>query len=140
MKIAALTQSREKGKPREQLDSALLVADHGMQGDRFAGAGDKQVSLVDVGAFENIKNKGGLCLNKFDANIRTHGLNYAALKPHDIIKLGDCEIEITHVGKECYDACGIFKEGSQCPLPHSCAFGAVRVGGTVQTNMGIAIK
>ena len=123
---------------RETVDSLLLDERLGVIGD-CKSARDGSVSLLSSEAEAEIRNLGGLCTGKFAANIVTHGLDYARLAPGTRLTIGSCELEITRVGKPCYEACILAQSGETCPLPKSCAFARVVRGGEIQSQDDIAI-
>ena len=137
MRTKRLTRA-QKGAPRETVDMLLLDEHLGVIGDDKS-AKDGSVSLLSGEMEEQIRDLGGLCTQKFVANIVTHGLDYSLLVPGTRLKTGACELEITRVGKPCYEACAIRQSGETCPLPKNCAFARVLCGGGIRTNEEITI-
>lgn len=125
---------RTADKKRRTLSEAALIANKGFALDS-RGGGDRQVSLMSAEAMEQAKELNGLCTGKFAANIVTKDLNYSSLRAGDILCIGECAIEITGVGKPCYEQCALHQSGSACPLPSACAFGRVKRGGRISTGM-----
>ncbi|MFZ5975443.1 MAG: MOSC domain-containing protein [Bacillota bacterium] len=123
-------------KKRRTLTGAMLVEDKGFALDS-RGGGDRQVSLAALEALEQAKQYKGLCTGKFAANIVTKGLNYSVLHAGDILRIGQCVIELTMVGKPCYQECGLAQRGRVCSLPSGCAFGRVKRSGWVRTGMAV---
>lgn len=123
---------------RVSVDALLLDEQHGVTGDHKS-AKDGSVSLLSREAEEQIRELGGLCTAKFAANIVTEGLDYTQLSIGSRLAIGLCEIEITRVGKPCYEACAIAQSGETCPLPKNCAFARVLRGGELRINDKISI-
>ena len=92
------------------------------------------MSLLSGEAEESIRKMGGLCTGRFQANIVTSGLDYATLREGTRLMVGPCALEITRVGKPCYDVCSLPQSGQTCPLPKSCAFARVSLGGTIRVG------
>ncbi|MEA4913582.1 MAG: MOSC domain-containing protein [Christensenella sp.] len=137
MRTQRLTRAR-KSAPRETVELLLLDGRLGVIGDDKS-AKDGSVSLLSGEAEERIADLGGLCTGKFSANIVTNGLDYALLLTGMRLEIGSCELEITRVGKSCYEACAIVQAGETCPLPKNCAFARVLSGGEIRTNDEITI-
>ena len=132
MRAARLTLAPQGGECVET-ESLTLTPEAGVAGDRKS-AKDGSVSLLSGEAEESIRSMGGLCTDRFQANIVTQGLDYANLRLGTRLTIGCCELEITRVGKPCYDACLLQQDGKICPLPKSCAFASVISGGVIHTN------
>ena len=137
MRAERLTRAPLEGgrtdEPSLALDERL-----GVVNDRKS-AKDGSVSLLSGEAEETIRAAGGLCTGRFSANIVTSGLDYAILQIGTRLKIGETELEITRVGKPCFEECALFQQGKQCPLPRSCAFARVLRGGTIQRFDEISI-
>lgn len=138
MRTQRLTRAPQ-GAPRETVDSLLLDERFGVVGDGKS-AKDGSVSLLSGEAEAEIRARGGLCTAKFAANIVTDGLDYARLMVETRILIGACSLEITRVGKPCYEACAIAQSGKTCPLPQNCAFARVLHGGEIHTQDQILIQ
>lgn len=103
-------------------------------------SGNKAISLLDINACVCIENENveQLCWKKFYANFITEGFDYSNLKVGDKFNIGDTCIEITQVGKPCFDGCGIIVNGKSCVLKNNCAFakvvkpGIVKIGSLIE--------
>jgi hypothetical protein len=132
MRIERLTCAPEGGK-REIVEFLLLIADAGVAGDRRS-AKDGTVSLLSGEAEQEIARMGGLCSARFMANFITRGLDYAALTAGDRLTVGPAELEITRMGKRCFEECVLITAGEKCPLIENCAFARVLRGGEVRAG------
>ncbi len=132
MRAERLTLSPENGE-RQTVDCLILEECLGVVGDHRS-AKDGSVSLLSGEAAEAVRASGGLCTERFMGNIVTQGLEYSLLNVGERLSFGACQLEITRVGKRCYDSCAIRREGETCPLPKSCAFARVVRGGEVRTG------
>ena len=122
-----------KDASRESVDTLSLYEHLGVIGD-CKSEKDGSVSLLTREAEEQIRDLGGLCTAKFAANIVTEGLDYTLLSVGTRLAIGISEIEITRVGKPCYEACAIAQSGETCPLPKNCAFARVLRGGEIYVH------
>jgi len=137
MRTHRLTRA-PKDAPRETVDALTLDERFGVVGDHKSEK-DSSVSLLSCEAEEQIRDLGGLCTAKFAANIVTESLDYTQLSVGTLLAIGNSEIEITRVGKPCYEDCAIAQTGETCPLPQNCAFARVVRGGEIQTHDEILI-
>ena len=141
MNVIGISISEDKQQPRRALDSCVLRADYGIEGDRFAGPGERQVSLFSAKAKQLLEQseQGGLCFKRFGGNFLTQGLDFYELAVGDKLQMGQAVIEITQVGKECFEECSLFLSGAHCPLTVGCAFGKVMQGGEVHAGDEICL-
>ncbi|MFV2082175.1 MAG: MOSC domain-containing protein [bacterium] len=142
MKIAAISVSDEKGVKKDNVESALLKADHGIEGDAHAGNWHRQVSLL---ARESIEKMTELGLNvgpgDFAENITTEGIDLTRLAVGTRLQLGiDIMVEVTQIGKECHERCTIYYEAGDCVMPKEGIFVKVLRGGPIRTGDSIKIK
>ena len=137
MQIERLTIAPEGGE-RRPADALLLDPRLGAVGDRRSER-DGLVSLLSGEAEEEIARLGGVCAARFMANIVTHGLDYAALSVGDRLFTGQAELEITRIGKRCFEECALARSGETCPLPKHCAFACVLRGGEIRPGDRIRI-
>ncbi len=141
MKIAAISISDEKGVKKDNVESARLKADHGIEGDAHAGDWHRQVSLL---ATESIEKMTELGLNvgpgDFAENITTVGVDLIHLPVGTRIRLGENTlVEITQIGKECHDRCAIYFQAGDCVMPKEGIFVKVLKGGSIRTGDSIII-
>lgn len=102
------------------------------------GDSPRQLSLADGAALLAARALAGLCTQRFNAELITESLNYKALSTGSRLFIGDVELEITAVGKRCFDECVIHQAGDICPIPGHCAFARVINGGQISTGMNIS--
>ena len=129
MRTERLTRAVEKGA-REMVGKLTLDVEKGVLGD-YKSAKNGSVSLLSSEAEADIRQAGGLCTARFAANILTSGLDYARLSAGARLTIGAAELEITRVGKSCYEACALNRLGETCALPGNCAFARVLRGGVI---------
>ena len=78
--VRGLYVFRERGQPGEPAERALFQKDKGMEGDRHATGGKRQVTLLsgEVREWINAQPQPGLCFRRYKANLETEGLLYHA--------------------------------------------------------------
>jgi molybdenum cofactor synthesis domain-containing protein len=75
---------------------------------------------------------------EFAENITTKGRILYELSPLDRLKIGEAELEITQIGKECHGKnCAIFQEVGNCVMPKEGIFTRVVSGGEIRAGMNI---
>ena len=94
MKIVSITTSRKKGTVKKQVQSAQLVADHGLEGDAHAGQWHRQVSFLAAESIAGAK-EGGLDVGfgDFAENIATTGIDWVNVPLGTVFKLGETRSE-----------------------------------------------
>ncbi|MEG0020692.1 MAG: hypothetical protein RR728_09100 [Oscillospiraceae bacterium] len=141
-KITAIKIFIEKGKPPVDVKMADCTLDCGLQQDRYAKGGERQLTLVDGAVLAQIKSSEakGLCTQRFNANIETENFDVNAVCPKDILLCGDVEFEVSQAKKECFDQCDFRKNNTRCPLPESVLFLKVKKSGKIKINDKIESK
>lgn len=135
-KVISTNISEKKGTIKTPVDYVYLN-NTGVKGDAHAGMWNRQVSLL---AFESIKRfekeiGRDLECGEFAENITTAGIELHKLKPLDMLEIGECQLEITQIGKTCHgSSCDIFKATGDCVMPKEGIFGRVVRGGEVRAN------
>ena len=133
MKIVSISTSRKKGTVKKQVQSAQLVADHGLEGDAHAGQWHRQVSFLAAESIEGAK-EGGLDVGfgDFAENIATTGIDWVNVPVGSLFRLGDtARVEITQIGKECHNRCAIYYKAGDCIMPREGVFARVLKGGDI---------
>lgn len=132
-KVLSINISEKKGTPKTKINPGVLIEDFGFEGDAHAGKWHRQVSLLAKESIE--KSKGlpsdGLCHGVFAENITTEGIELYTISVGTQLKIGECIIEISQIGKECHDGCAIKKLVGQCVMPREGVFAKVIKGGKV---------
>ncbi len=136
MKITAISVSDTKGVRKDNVKTAELMADHGIEGDAHAGKWHRQVSLL---ASESIAKMVDLGLDvgpgDFAENITTQGIDLCELPIGTRLRLGtNSLVEITQIGKECHDKCAIYYQAGDCVMPREGVFARVLKSGTIKTG------
>ena len=132
-KVLSVNISEKKGTPKTKINPGVMIENFGFEGDAHAGKWHRQVSLLAQESIEKAKNgpTNGLCHGIFAENITTEGIELYTLPVGTHLKIGECEIEISQIGKECHEGCAISKLVGQCVMPREGVFGIVIKGGKV---------
>lgn len=68
----------------------------------------------------------------FAENITTEGLLLTSLSIGSRLKVGEAEIEVAQIGKECHNRCAIYYQAGDCVMPKEGIFGRVLKSGFVR--------
>ena len=140
-KVLSINISEKKGTPKTKINPGVLIEDFGFEGDAHAGKWHRQVSLLAKESIEKSKSlpTDGLCHGVFAENITTEGIELFTIPVGTQLKVGECILEISQIGKECHDGCAIKKLVGQCVMPREGIFARVIKGGKVFENDTIEI-
>lgn len=132
-KVLSINISEKKGTPKTSVNPGVMIEDFGFEGDAHAGQWHRQVSLLAKESIEKAKGMrtDGLCGGKFAENITTEGITLYTLPIGTKLRIGECVIEVTQIGKECHEGCAIKQLVGQCIMPKEGIFGRVLTGGRV---------
>jgi len=138
--IVALSISTQKGTPKSNVPRAQFVENHGIAGDAHAGPWHRQVSLLALESIAKMRAKGAdVGPGSFAENITTESLDVLSLQVGDHLTIGEVELEITQIGKECHARCAIFEQVGDCVMPREGVFARVVRGGEVEVGDAIEV-
>ena len=75
----------------------------------------------------------------FPENINTRGLDLKTLPIGTHLRIGETEVEVTQIGKECHSDCAIKKAVGKCVMPTEGIFAVVVREGTVRPGDEIEV-
>lgn len=138
--VAALSVSDRKGVPKNNVNEVNLLVDWGIEGDAHAGNWRRQVSLLAAESIDKMLSRGVKALpGMFAENITTRGIDVASLQVGERISLGEAELVVTQIGKECHERCAIFHLAGDCVMPREGVFATVTKGGAIQVGDSINV-
>lgn len=142
MKIVSIALSKSKGTRKTCVDKALLIREHGIDGDAHAGAWHRQVSFLSKESIETARERGfQVTFGDFAENIATEGVDWPALPVGTRVRLGNSvRVEVTQIGKECHKKCAIFYQAGDCIMPREGVFARVLEGGTIRSGDAVTIE
>ena len=140
-KVLSINISTAKGTPKTSVNPGKLIKDFGFEGDAHAGKWHRQVSLLAQESIDKAKGMrtDGLCHGTFAENITTQGITLHTLPVGTRLRVGECVIEISQIGKECHEGCAVSKLVGQCIMPKEGVFATVIEGGMVYENDDITV-
>jgi molybdenum cofactor synthesis domain-containing protein len=138
--VVSVNISTEKGTIKEPVES-IEIDDRGIVGDAHAGRWHRQVSLLSSESIDRFskKMKRDFKPGVFAENVTTTGIDLSSVRLLDRLRVGEVELEVTQIGKECHgDGCAIYREVGKCVMPTDGIFcrvlqtGSIRPGDRVE--------
>ena len=134
--VVSVNISEKKGTIKVPVPQ-IELNELGVANDAHAGDWHRQVSLLADESVQRFTHAAGRKINygEFAENITTKGLELVNTHPLDRLTIGDVELEITQIGKECHGtSCAIFKEVGNCVMPKEGIFARVLKNGIVKAG------
>ena len=133
--IIAVCKSAAKGTIKLDAGEAKLIEGFGVEGDAHGGFGHRQVSLIASEDIEIMRAKlPDLAPGSFAENLTTEGIELALLSVGERLRVGECVLEVSQIGKDCHARCQIFERTGECIMPTKGIFCRVLTGGWVRTG------
>jgi molybdenum cofactor synthesis domain-containing protein len=135
-KVISVNISENKGTIKHPVEEITLTGT-GVKEDAHAGDWHRQVSLLAVESVEKFSReaKRKIDFGEFAENITTQGIDLPKCHIFDRFRIGETELELTQIGKECHGtACAIFKEVGNCVMPKEGIFCRVLKTGKIRPN------
>ncbi|MDO5027733.1 MAG: MOSC domain-containing protein [Bacillota bacterium] len=140
MKVVSVCISEKKGTRKHKVAFVEIKKDHGIIGDAHAGNWHRQISLLGQESLNKMKDKmPDLDSGDFAENIMTEGLTLYELPIGTRLKVGETELEVTQIGKECHQGCEIRKLTGDCVMPREGIFAIVIKEGKIYPEDPIEI-
>lgn len=134
--VVSVNISEKKGTIKVPVPE-IELNELGVARDAHAGDWHRQVSLLADESVQRFTHAAGrkIKYGEFAENITTKGLELVNTHPLDHLTIGDVELEITQIGKECHGtSCAIFKEVGNCVMPKEGIFARVLENGIVKAG------
>lgn len=139
--IKAVCTSSTKGIAKTNVDTALLVAEYGIENDAHAGKWHRQVSLLSYEKVEEFKARGGQVDDgAFGENLLVSGIDLRTLPIGTILRCNDVCLEVTQIGKECHAHCAIYHQVGDCIMPREGIFARVLAGGSLSKGDELVVE
>ena len=134
-KVESVNIAAEKGVQKHEVAEIVLKENFGIAGDAHAGDWHRQVSLLAGEAVDAMKAKGlDLAPGAFGENIVTRGVDWSRARVGERIMIGEVELQITQIGKECHSRCAIYDAAGECIMPSQGIFAKVLKGGRINAE------
>ena len=140
-KVVSVNISKRKGTLKTPVPQIELKLRHGIVGDAHAGDWHRQISLLAEESVDTMRAISSIPLDAgvFAENINTVGIDLKHLPIGTHLRIGEAEVEVTQIGKECHNDCAIKKAVGKCVMPTEGIFAVVVKEGTVRPGDEIEI-
>lgn len=139
-KVLAVCISEKKGTQKKPVDSIKIKIDWGIEGDAHAGNWHRQISLLANESVDKVRHVlPDIQPGAFAENILTEGITLYTLPVGTLLKIGETEMEVTQIGKECHQGCAIRKLTGDCVMPREGIFCKVIKEGEIKPGDGIEV-
>ena len=134
VEVVSVNISEQKGTVKQEVPVIQLKLRHGIVGDAHAGDWHRQISLLAEESIDTMRAVSPLPLDAgvFAENINTVGIDLKSLPVGTRLRIGETEVEVTQIGKECHSDCAIKKAVGQCVMPTEGIFAVVVREGNVR--------
>ena len=140
-KVVSVNISEKKGEQKHPVPEIRLKLRHGILGDAHAGDWHRQISLLAEESVDTMRENCPIPLDSgvFAENINTRGIDLKSLTIGARLRIGETEVEVTQIGKECHSDCAIKKAVGKCVMPTEGIFTVVVREGTVRAGDEIEV-
>jgi len=136
IKVLSVNISEKKGTVKHPVEF-IELDELGVKRDAHAGKWHRQVSLLAKESVDRFSAAAGreIGFGEFAENITTDGIILHETHPFDRFLIGEAELEVTQIGKECHgDNCAIYREVGNCVMPKEGIFCRVLRPGKIQAS------
>ena len=140
-RVTSVNISEKKGTLKKPVAEIHLKLRHGIVGDAHAGDWHRQISLLAEESVDTMRAACPIPLTDgtFAENINTVGIDLKRLPVGTRLRIGETEVEVTQIGKECHSDCAIKQAVGKCVMPTEGIFAVVVREGTVRAGDEIEI-
>ena len=140
-KVVSVNISEKKGTLKKPVPEIELKLRHGIVGDAHAGDWHRQISLLAEESIDTMRPRSPIPLDPgvFAENINTEGIDLKGLPVGTHLRIGETEVEVTQIGKECHNDCAIKKAVGKCVMPTEGIFAVVVKEGVVRPGDEIEV-
>lgn len=140
-KVTSVNISERKGEQKHPVSEVRLKLRHGIAGDAHAGDWHRQISLLAEESVDTMRLLSPVPLDAgvFAENINTIGIDLKRLPVGTRLRIGETEVEVTQIGKECHNDCAIKRAVGKCVMPTEGIFAVVVREGTVRPGDEIEV-
>ena len=140
-KVVSVNISERKGELKHPVPEIQLKLRHGIVGDAHAGDWHRQISMLAEESVDTMRDKCPIPLDPgvFAENINTRGIELRTLPVGTHLRVGETELEVTQIGKQCHNDCEIKRATGKCVMPTEGIFAVVVKEGRVQAGDEIEV-
>ena len=140
-KVVSVNISEKKGTLKKPVAEIHLKLRHGIVGDAHAGDWHRQISLLAEESVDTMRALSPIPLDPgvFAENINTEGIDLKHLPVGTHLRIGETEVGVTQIGKECHKGCAIQQKVGKCIMPTQGIFTKVIKEGTIHVGDTISV-
>jgi MOSC domain-containing protein YiiM len=140
-KIKGIYIGSRKGERKCFVESADLIAGHGLKGDSHAGRDpDRQVSLFSIEVLRQMESEGfQISAEDLSTNLLTEDISLDSLKPGERLRIGETVVEIVEARRPCRNITKIDNRLPKRLYGHCGQLGLIVKGGVVRNGDDIEV-
>ena len=138
--VKAVCISERKGTMKHEVPEIHVKIKHGIEGDAHAGDWHRQISLLGTESVDKLRHiLPDIPAGAFAENILTEGITLYKLPIGTRLRVGETELEVTQIGKQCHNDCEIKRTTGKCVMPTEGIFAIVIKEGRIQAGDEIEV-
>lgn len=139
--VMAVNISAQRGIKKQNVKEAYIRSAWGIEADAHSGDWHRQVSLLSLSSVEKMRALGAsIAYGDFAENLTVDGIEVATLPLGTRLLVGEVELEVTQIGKECHNqGCAIKKQVGTCVMPIEGIFARTLSSGWVRVGDPVAL-
>lgn len=131
--IIGINISERRGTQKKEIAAVDLVKGFGLENDAHGGNWHRQVSLLSFEKITEFNERGARVGNgAFGENIIVSGIDLRRLPVGSQLRIGQAELVVTQIGKECHKHCQIYARVGDCIMPREGIFAVVVTAGHIK--------
>lgn len=139
--VMAVNISAQRGIKKQNVKEAYIRSAWGIEADAHSGDWHRQVSLLSLSSVDKMRTLGAnIAYGDFAENLTVDGIEVATLPLGTRLLVGEVELEVTQIGKECHNqGCAIKKQVGTCVMPIEGIFARTLSSGWVRVGDPVAL-
>ena len=139
-KVVAVCVSEQKGVRKREVSGIEIKKGQGVVGDAHGDDPKRRVSLLGTESVDKLRAVfPELKPGDFAENVLTEGLVLYELPIGTRLMIGEVELEVTQIGKECHHGCEIRRLTGDCVMPREGIFAEVVTEGLIKPGDSIEL-
>ncbi|EOH92581.1 MOSC domain-containing protein [Enterococcus haemoperoxidus ATCC BAA-382] len=131
--IIGINISERRGTQKKEIPEVNLIKGFGLENDAHGGNWHRQVSLLSFEKITEFNGRGARVGNgAFGENLIVSGVDLRQLPVGSQIRIGQAELVVTQIGKECHKHCQIYARVGDCIMPREGIFAVVVTQGHIK--------
>ena len=138
--VVAVCISEQKGVRKSEVPEIEIRKGEGAVGDAHGDDPKRRISLLGRESADRLRGAfPGLKPGDFAENILTEGIELYELPVGTRLIVGETELEVTQIGKECHHGCEIRRLTGDCVMPREGIFAEVVSEGWIKPGDAVEV-